>query len=124
MTSQGVGAPFGPGEEIMGYQACGMRGSCYIDVDGEYGEKLTHISAGDEAVFRYVKNEESWQGIDMVCNGSGDVEVRLGDRASGTIKVRNGQCEYGCFFAEPGMYELVLKFKEADGLEVLKITLY
>ncbi len=30
MTSQGVGEPFGPGEIIMGYQACSLKGSVYI----------------------------------------------------------------------------------------------
>lgn len=33
MTSQGVGEPFGPGETIMGYQACGLKGSVYIGLE-------------------------------------------------------------------------------------------
>lgn len=47
MTSQGPGAPFAPGEKLMGYQACGLSGTCYIGEDEVYGEKLMNISAGD-----------------------------------------------------------------------------
>lgn len=50
MTSQGTGEPFAPGEKIMGYQACGVKGTAYIGMDQEYGEKLMHLSAGDEAI--------------------------------------------------------------------------
>lgn len=124
MTSQGVGAPFAPGEKIMGYQACGLKGSCCIDVDSDYGEKLTQISDGDEAVFRYVKKGDSWKGIEITCNGSGEIEVYLNNMSAGTVRVLDGKCEYGSFFAEAGEYELVLKFKEADGLEILELTLY
>lgn len=69
MTSQGVGKPFAPGEEIYGYQACGLKGSACIDTDRVYGEKLTRISAGDEAVFRYVKSSRAWSSIRLACGG-------------------------------------------------------
>ena len=32
-TSLGAGKPFGPGERIMGYQACDLKGGVYIDAD-------------------------------------------------------------------------------------------
>ncbi|MCM1236896.1 MAG: family 43 glycosylhydrolase, partial [Ruminococcus flavefaciens] len=123
MTSQGIGAPFAPGERIRGYQACGLKGSCFIDVDDTYGEKITNISAGDEAVFRYVKSADSWKEIAVTCNGSGSIEVYLDNVCAGKIEAENGHCEYGPFHAAAGEYELILKFKAAEELEILDITL-
>ena len=68
MTSQGVGMPFAPGEKIMGYQACQLKGTVYIGVNNacrENSERLMNISDGDEAVFRYVKSEEAWKEINV-----------------------------------------------------------
>ena len=123
MTSQGVGEPFAPGEKIMGYQACGLKGSCYLDVDEIYGEKLMNISPGDEAVFRYVKNGDCWKGIEMIGSGNGSIEVYFNDVYAGTVTVEEGKGESDSLFAEAGEHELVLKFKEAVGLEIGEITL-
>lgn len=139
MTSQGVGAPFVPGETIMGYQACGLRGSAYIDADERYGEKLTHISDGDEAVFCYVKSERGFRGITVSCRGTGTIEAYLDGVRAGTVEIsRDGAKEAasdGCFFAEfpdPGCgkcatdgtgCELMLRFLNPDGLEVLELAL-
>ena len=124
MTSQGAGEPFAPGERILGYQACGLKGGCYIDVDADYGEKLTHISQGDEAVFRYVRSGDGWKEIGMRCNGSGEIEVYFGCRLAGTVIVEQGACRCGAFAMEAGEYELTLRFRKAQGLEVLEFTLY
>lgn len=79
MTSQGPGKPFAPGEEIMGYQACGLRGTIYIDevkkADYEeqgkaIGECLSHIDDFDEAIFRYVENEKEYRKIKVKASGS------------------------------------------------------
>ncbi len=124
MTSQGAGEPFVPGERILGYQACGLKGCCYIDADADYGEKLAHICQGDEAVFRYVRSGDGWKEIGMRCNGSGEIEVYFGHRLAGTVNVEQGECRCGAFAMEAGEYELTLKFRKSQGLEVLEIILY
>ncbi len=61
----------------MGYQACEVHGSVYIDVDQQYGEKLTHISEGDEAVFRYVKSDLAYKEVEFQASGSGVIEILM-----------------------------------------------
>lgn len=129
MTSQGIGDPFVSGEKIMGYQACGLKGSCYIDVDGEHGyeEKLTNICDGDEAVFRYVKSEMPWKEIELSCTGSGMVSVFLNGEKAGEIKV-SGQKGSICTLCAPiamdaGEYELMLRFEKSEEMELMTVTL-
>ena len=128
MTSQGVGDPFGPGETIMGYQACGVQGTCCIDVDDSYGEKLTHISAGDAAIFRYVKNSTSWTGIQLTTRGSGTVKVHLNDIEAGTVQVSGTadlvQPVEAAIQVPAGEYELTLAFEAPEELEILAVTLF
>ena len=137
MTSQGVGAPFAPGEGIMGYQACGLRGSVYIDVNDTYGEALTHICAGDEAIFRYVKSDRAWTLIDIKGAGNGKIDVVMKARdtgsaqtpdapwesIAGTVYVTDGECRDGRITMPAGEYEVVLRFSAAEGLEIGEITL-
>lgn len=123
MTSQGIGEPFAPGESIMGYQACGLRGSIYIDVDEEYSEKLTHIADGDEAVFRYVKSESAYQEIEFLAAGSGVVEILMNEKTVGMIRIEDGKQLDTKICMESGEYELGLRFSEIDGLEIMQLTL-
>lgn len=127
MTSQGTGEPFAPGEKIMGYQACGVKGTVYIGVDEEYGEKLMHISAGDEAVFRYVKSDRPWTGISIDCTGSGKVTVLLDQKPAGTLEIRTEAGKVQTVDAgidmPAGEYEVTLRFEEAKELEVMGVTL-
>ena len=124
MTSQGVGEPFGPGEDIFGYQACGLEGGCFIDVDDKYGEALTSISAGDRAVFRYVRKDSDWEKIRLETAGSGTVRVLLNDHLAGEVRVSaEGQTE--AFLQAPeGQAELVLEFSEVSDLKLYKVTLF
>lgn len=131
MTSQGVGDPFGPGEWIMGYQACGLWGNVYLDEDAVYGEKLTQISDGDEVVFRYIKSRQGFTGMELFYRGSGVVEVYFDQMLVIAVPVQ-GKAEHersvsvefpAEFAARTGTYELKLKFLRAEGLEVLKLTL-
>lgn len=87
MTSQGVGEPFAPGEKLFGYQACGLTGTAYIGLDETFGEKLMNILSGDEAVFRYVKNDRDWSKVTITCAGSGKIQVLLHGAPAGTIEV-------------------------------------
>ena len=129
MTSQGTGNSFAPGERIMGYQACGMKGSCYIDVDREYGfeEKLTRLCAGDEVVFRYVKSDIPWKGIELTCTGSGMVLIFLDGKEAGAVNVSGEKGKVQTVSApiamEAGKYELMLRFEKAEGMELMAVTL-
>ncbi|MCI9150030.1 MAG: family 43 glycosylhydrolase [Lachnospiraceae bacterium] len=130
MTSQGAGAPFGPGERIMGYQACGLKGGAYMDADEAYGEKLTHIAPGDEAVFRYVKSDEGFRGIGLTCRGCGRIAVYFDEICAGELRIQEAEegipvfLEFARDVSQKGIeQELTLKFPEAAGLEVLELVL-
>lgn len=125
MTSQGVGAPFGPGETMFGYQACGLSGSIYIGAENaqEYTEKLTNISAGDEAVFRYVKSEAPFTKVEITAAGSGKIEILMNGNEAGAVEIADGRQIGDEIFAEAGEYELRLRFAKADGLEIMSLCL-
>lgn len=127
MTSQGLGKPFGLGEKIMGYQACGLKGSLFIDAekseDGSVREKLTHISDRDEAVFRYVLSEKGYHGIKFCASGSGRIEVLMNGESAGTIVIRDGVQQNHEISMRAGEYELVLKFEETKRLEVMEFII-
>lgn len=141
MTSQGAGKPFAPGESIFGYQACGLTGTVYIDLDENFGEKLAHISAGDEIIFRYVKNDADWSGITLTCAGSGKLQVLFNETIAGTVEISDGQNLKLKVAAEvPGGHEqsrkvsseitapageaeLNLRIIESDSLEIMEIVL-
>lgn len=130
MTSQGIGDPFAPGEKIMGYQACRLNGSCYIDIDREYGyeEKLTNICDGDEAVFRYVRSEMPWKEIELCCTGSGVVSVFLNGEKAGKIHVSGEKRSIRIMRApiamDNGEYELMLRFEKSEEMELMAVTLF
>ena len=130
MTSQGIGKPFAPGEEIMGYQACGLKGAVYIDADTAYGyeEKLTHISDGDEIVFRYVKSETSWTRMELTCGGSGKIDVCLNENVAGTTAFSGAagkkQVINVPISMTSGEYELKLRIAKSQDLEILSVVLW
>lgn len=137
MTSQGVGLPFAPNEKIMGYQACGVKGSCYIgldNTDSDYTEKLMNISVKDEAVFRYIKSGKDWSSINITYAGSGKIKVLLIDSQNADCQIEAGTVFMpdagtgihtinGEIYASAGEYEIVLVFEESDGLEIFEISL-
>ena len=124
MTSQGPGAPFGPGEAIMGFQACQLTGKAYIDVDPEYVESLRHIAAGDTATFRYVQSDAGFTGISLRCRGKGRVRVLLNGVCAGEAVIDGSGKRYDSpIRAAAGQYELSLAFDEAEALELISATL-
>lgn len=126
MTSQGVGEPFGPGEKIMGYQACGLSGSIYIGVDADHEEKLMGISKGDTAVFRYVKSGNGFQKIHITVSGGGRVKILLNETCVGTAEIspEKGIHEITAeIVSEPGEFELMLQIEESENLEIFDLTL-
>lgn len=128
MTSQGAGAPFAPEEPIYGYQACGMKGSVYIGPDDHHGEKLTNISAGDEAVFRYVRSENAWTAVQITCAGSGTLRVLLNDIVVGSVQIigtaGSTKTVQADIQAPAGEYELTLRVESANNLEIMEMVLY
>jgi hypothetical protein len=135
MTSQGIGDPFGPGEAIMGYQACTLRGSCYIGVNEhadsreDYPELLMHVAEHDEAVFRYVRNEKAWSGVRVLVRGRGRITVSLNGQVAGQILANRDEphpyaVEAGLCAPAGTQQELVVAFDHVDGLELMEITLF
>ncbi len=123
MTSQGVGEPFGPGERIMAYQACAVRGGCYIDRDGEYGEKLTNLLPGCAANFRYVESKDDSTEIALNCRGTGTIRVLMNGGLAGTVTVENGVQKDTGIHMPAGQYELSLEIAASEGLEILELSL-
>ncbi len=130
MTSQGIGDPFAPGEEIMGYQACGLRGKCYIDVNmdmetkDDYPEKIVNISDGDMIIFRYIKSSSEIKRFQMIGKGDAEISVLLENMSgkvfeAGTIQIRNGEQTAGNIYAAAGEYEVKLKVVCAEKFELL-----
>ncbi|MDO4622910.1 MAG: family 43 glycosylhydrolase [Eubacteriales bacterium] len=118
MTSQGPGKPFGNGEMIMGYQACGVTGKCYIGLDGADSEWLTNIEEGDTAVFRYIESAEGFTGVELDGVGSGQVTVLLNDQPAAVLTVEDGKAKAAFAEVKKGNFEVVLKFEKADELSV------
>lgn len=122
MTSQGAGDPFGAGEEIMGYQACGLKGTVFSAPDENGTEYLTEISDGDEAVFRYVESENGFSEIRMEAEGSGTVEILMNGKSAGKVRIEGGKQMETQISAEPGLSEVVLKFSGTERLKIRKFV--
>ncbi|HHV11079.1 MAG TPA: family 43 glycosylhydrolase [Clostridiales bacterium] len=128
MTSQGPGGPFGAGEAIYGYQACGLTGKAYIDADGEGSEWLTNISDGDTAVFRYVQAEKGFQEAVFHTQGSGGIRILLDDMEVGIAKIQeNGyhtiKLDCGAADRKQILQELKLVFEDVKELKLVSVVL-
>ncbi len=129
MTSQGIGEPFAPGEAIMGYQACGLKGTAFIGLNEEpetkeqYPEKLMNISDGDEIIFRYVKSENGFQRLQVRASGSATLTVWLDEQNAGTLTFENGVQTSEKILADAGEHELRLVAGEAENFEILELVL-
>lgn len=136
MTSQGIGEPFAPGEKIMGYQACVLKGTAFIDVNKnpdekeEYPELLTNLSIGDRILFRYVKSEEAWKQMEMEYHGAGKLRINMNGKEAGVMEFgRTESLDFKCqketasIEMPKGEYEVELEVLEAEGLEILSFTM-
>lgn len=135
MTSQGLGAPFAPGETMMGYQACELHGKVYIGVEERftdsngkcYEEKLMNLQSGDRIHFRYVKSDADWSKIRLTTTGSGKITVRMNGDAVGCITVEGTEGKLGKTEAvikkTAGQYEVVLDVEASENLEIFDVTL-
>lgn len=127
MTSQGVGEPFAPDEKIMGYQACELKGHTYIGVaecaDCKYEEVLMNISDEDEAVFRYVRSDVNYSGIQIQAAGSGEIVVLFDGKIAGIITIEDGVQTSRRIHMEAGVYELKLRFEYVNNLRIKEFVL-
>lgn len=125
MTSQGPGEPFGAGEIIYGYQACGLSGRMYIDTDGQGSEHLTHIAEGDRAVFRYVKSESGFTNIVIEAEGTGEIEVLLDGNCVGNVRItEDGKTEATVDKTSGDKMEAELHFLKAQELHIKNIIFH
>lgn len=134
MTSQGLGAPFAPGEIMMGYQACELHGKVYIGVEEHftdsngkcYEEKLMNLHAGDKIHFRYVESGADWSKIRLITIGSGKITVRMNGDEAGCIIVEGNEGELrkteGKIHMPAGQYEVVLDVETSENLEIFEVT--
>jgi len=125
MTSQGAGRPFEAGEIIEAWLACGLSGSVYIGPILGTGEGLTNISAGDEALYRYVQWEDDVAGLAVEARGGGEITFYIDDdeTPAGRARVQNGHTS-ACWFSGPsGKHTLRLQFTAADGLSLRTFTI-
>lgn len=127
MTSQGAGKPFGPDEKIMGYQACGLKGTVYIGTDERYQESLQNFSDGDEAVFRYIESDKTWQEAVIGYSGKGSIQLYLNEELVTEMECASdvGDVYYvhSFFTHSGGKYELRLKVKNPENLKIYEITM-
>lgn len=123
MTSQGIGAPFGIGETIYGYQACQLFGEVYIAPDNNGREWLTNISDGDEAIFRYVESEEGFDGISVEAEGEGIVDVYMDTVLVGSVIVKETLSQGNLKNVGFGKKELKLVFRKTQDLKIISLTL-
>ncbi|MFI3213663.1 MAG: family 43 glycosylhydrolase [Eubacteriales bacterium] len=123
MTSQGIGAPYKPGEEMMAYEACQFKGNLYLDVDNQYGEALGNIADGDKAYYRYVKNEQAYQSVSFTCEGSGTIAVFMNGQLCGTYEIVDGVQTTDEFVVEAGTYEVMLQFSSPSNMKLKKCVM-
>ena len=130
MTSQGAGKPFAPGEVIMGYQACGLKGAVYIGTEEtDAGESLQNIANRDEACFRYIESPAPYCRAEVVFRGTGIIELLMDGTLVGKLSCMNAEdhayhpvsCGITC---PPGRYTLTLRFRRPRGLRMKSVTLF
>jgi hypothetical protein len=131
MTSQGAGRPFGAGEPIEAWRACGMSGGAYVgpDADGTHpaGSDEALIAGGDgsQATYRYARWEWPVGAIDVQATGSGEITVCLDGEGvpAGRAVIRDGRQVEGWMAGPAGSHEVVLRFGAVDGLVLHGFTL-
>ncbi len=124
MTSQGLGDPFGPGEWIEGYWVCGLHGKAFVGGPEGEEERIVGICPGDEMIFRYLRGEPVYTGLELETAGAGQMEVWLDDCRAAEVSVSGeGKTTVpldlkGLGHKEMG-YEIRLVCRSAEMLEVL-----
>ena len=127
MTSQGIGDPFAPGECIKAYEACTVRGGCYIGLSEEgepWPEKLTNLKAGNEAVFRYIQRDPAYSKIQITAGGGGRVSVMMDGKRVGTVQISaDSDIRTFCGEISPEAAAAARDESKAAGTEGIELTL-
>ncbi|MRX45219.1 family 43 glycosylhydrolase [Agromyces sp. Q22] len=115
MTSQGAGAPYGPGETIPGSSACSVTGTARIAPVAE-GEAVVGFADGDTAIFRYVESEVAMRTVHVDLRGTGRMLVL----ADGTplTEVDAGAAPTPIDLA-PGRHEITVQARDPRDLELI-----
>ncbi len=119
MTSQGIGGPFKPGEIIYAFQACGLHGQAYIDLDN----RVTQIAPGDEIIFRYLDGKCDFHSLHAEMQGSGKFRILLNDIDVGSISSEQGKANLLMEHLDNAnkrdpIFEIKLRCMKADHLEL------
>lgn len=126
MTSQGAGDPFGLNERVPIWTACLLSGTCRFLSDtpenGEAREKLSHISAGDTATFKYFSFEKAPASLRLWCLGDGTVRAWAGETLLAEGTVAPGENLLPVSAPVTGKQCVRLEFVHGEGLEVQALT--
>ena len=123
MTSQGPGEPFGPGEKIFGYQACGVYGGCYIHRDTKEGWEYLSVPDGGSAIFRYAASEKGFAGAEVEACGEGTLRIFLNDMEAASVLVSGKGTFHGDLQVPGGCYAIKLVYKGTGNLKIDSVTL-
>ncbi|RTE77927.1 hypothetical protein BHE90_007574 [Fusarium euwallaceae] len=93
MISQGIGEPFGSGEQIDGWRACAVSGGIYVGLGSDNRDQLLNAGVGSSAKFRYVQSGHGFQRATLDTTGDGTIQVFMNSLLVGTTHVRgDGKC--------------------------------
>ncbi|MHB1318931.1 MAG: family 43 glycosylhydrolase [Anaerolineae bacterium] len=125
MTSQGAGRPFGLGETIEAWRACGVRGGAYVAPDSLGREALTGLANGAAAVYRYVQWDWPASSVVIEAAGSGEIAFCLDgeQEPTGRATLRDGRVTESWFAGPAGSHELALRFGTVDSLVLYGVTI-
>lgn len=90
MTSQGIGKPFKPGEDIKMTYACELTGTCFLEpsdpINGEH-DTLRNISVGDTVMFRYIDFRSGISRVKVSGEGTGSIRIYMDEKKALPITV-------------------------------------
>ena len=121
MTSQGAGLPFSTGEHVPAWAACLLSGACRFlpdtPKDGQAREKLSVLSPGDTATFKYFSFQTPPTSLHLWCLGSGSVRAYAGDTLLAQGPVSQGETILPLCASATGKQCVRLEFTQSSGLE-------
>ena len=104
MTSQGPGLPYAPGDLIPAFETCGLTGTARIAPFGT-GEAILDMSSGDVATFRYLENLTPITSVEIMGQGTGELDVIVDSVSVGSLHVGSSVAVHVC----PGVHEVSIR---------------
>jgi arabinoxylan arabinofuranohydrolase len=123
MTSQGVGAPYAPGERIDGWRSCAVSGGAFVGSRNIGEERLILPSSGSSGTFRYVQSEQGFTSVTLDAEGEGLVQIIVGSNPVAELSLGGGIQEATFAPTVPGRHEVVIRMLEGTDVRVSAITL-